>query len=66
MVKPRNWYTYEFKRGNKVLHGGITQDPVRREQELQSEIDPKGKLKTIGKAKTEEGARDWEKEKGYS
>ena len=65
MSKPRNWYTYQFKRVNKILHGGITQDSIRREKELQSEIDPKGHLKVIGKAKTEEGARDWEEEHDY-
>ena len=32
MSKPRNWYTYEFKRVNKVLHGGITKTlPVVKE-----------------------------------
>lgn len=65
MSRQRNWYTYQFKRGNKILHGGITQNPERREQELQNEIDPRGKLKTIGRAKTEEGAKNWEEEKGY-
>lgn len=66
MSKPRNWYTYQFKRVNKVLHGGITQDPEHREKDHQRDIDRKGHLKIVGHAKTEEGARDWEKEKGYS
>ena len=65
MGKPRNWYTYQFKRVNKVLHGGITQDPERREQEHQQNIDPKGHLKIIGIAKTKDGAEKWEEEKGY-
>ncbi len=64
MGKPRNWHTYEFKRGNKVLHCGITQNPARREQEHQRNIDPKGHIRTIGNAKTDEGARKWEKEHG--
>ena len=66
MGKPRDWYTYQFKSVNKVLHGGITQDPERREKEHQREIDPNGHLKLIGRAKTEKGAREWEKDKGYS
>ena len=66
MDKPRNWYTYEFKHGNKVLHGGRTQDPERREKEHQNEIDPNGHLKIAGRPKTEEGAKKWEKDKGYS
>ncbi len=66
MSKPRDWYTYEFKRGNQVLHKGITQDPERRENDHQSNLDPKGHLKIIGNPKTEEGARQWEKDQGCS
>lgn len=40
MSKPRKWYTYEFKKGNKLLHGGRTQDPNRREQEHQRDLNP--------------------------
>ena len=66
MIKPRNWYTYEFKHGNKVLHKGITQDLERREAEHQNDIDPKGHIRQVGNAKTEDGARDWEKKEGCS
>lgn len=66
MGKQRTWYTYQFKRGNKVLHGGITEDPITRENQHQRNIDPKGHLRTIGKAKTEESARQWEEDMGYS
>jgi hypothetical protein len=66
VVKSRNWYTYEFKRGNKVLHKGITQDLDRRESEHQDTIDPRGHIRKIGRVKTEEGAREWEKEEGCS
>lgn len=64
MGKPRNWYTYEFKRGNKELHCGITQDPSRREEEHQRNMSPKGHISIIGNAKTEQGARKWGKERG--
>ena len=64
MSKPRNWYTYEFKRGNKVLHKGITKDLERREQEHQANINSKGHIKKVGHAKTEKGAREWEEEQG--
>ncbi len=30
-AKKRDTYKYEFKRGNKILHGGITNDLERRE-----------------------------------
>ena len=66
MVAKRTWYTYEFKRGNKILHGGRTEDPKRREQEHQKDIDSKGHLKIVGKPKTEDGAKKWEDEHGYS
>ena len=66
MGKPRDWYTYQFKRGNKILHGGISQEPERREEEHQRQIDPNGHLTVVGKAKTEGGARKWEKDNGYS
>ena len=36
MATERNSYKYHFKRGNKILHTGITNDLERREQEHQS------------------------------
>jgi len=66
MGKPRNWYTYEFKRGNKVLHGGRTQDLEQREKQFQTEINSKGHISKVGIAKTKQGAKDWEEKHGYS
>ncbi len=66
MAETRNWYTYEFKRGNKVLHGGRTQNLEQREEQHQAEIDPKGRISKIGIAKIKQGAIDWEVKKGYS
>ena len=40
----RDTYKYHFKRGNKILHTGITNDLDRREGEHQRDIDPKGDL----------------------
>ena len=37
MGKARNTYKYQFKVGNKIKHGGITQDMSRREQEHKQE-----------------------------
>ena len=65
MSKPRDWYRYQFKVGNKIEHGGITQDLERREQEHQQD-HPKGHIKQVGRKTTEKAAREWEKEKGYS
>ena len=65
MGKPRDTYKYLVKRGNKVLDGGITKDLERREQERQQKY-PGSHLKKVGIRTTEEGAREWEKEQGYS
>ncbi len=63
--KPRDTYKYQFKIGNKIVHGGITDDLERREGEHQKKW-PKGNIKQVGRRTTEEAARDWEEEKGYS
>jgi predicted GIY-YIG superfamily endonuclease len=61
----RDTYKYVFKVGNKIVHGGITDDLARREMEHQAEW-PKGHIKQEGRRTTEEAAREWEKKKGYT
>jgi hypothetical protein len=58
-------YKYQFKVGNKIVHGGITNDLERREQE-HKQGHPKGHITQVGRKTTEEAARKWEKEKGYT
>ncbi len=65
MGNKRDTYKYQFKVGNKIMHKGITNDLERREQERQLEY-PGSHLKQVGIRATEEGARKWEKEEGYS
>ena len=65
MGSKRDTYKYLVKRGNTILDGGITKDLVRREQERQQEY-PGSHLKKVGIRTTEEGARKWEEEQGYS
>ncbi len=65
MPKPRNHYKYQYKIGNKIVHGGITKDLERREQEHQQKW-PKGHITQVGRKTIEDAARDWEKEKGYT
>ena len=65
MSEPREWYKYYVKIGNEIMDGGITTDLERREQERQREY-PGSHLYQVGRRTTEEAARDWEKEKGYS
>ncbi len=65
MGKSRNTYKYQFKVGNKIVHGGITDDLERREGEHQEKW-PKGHIKQVGRKTTEDAAKEWEEEKGYS
>ena len=64
MPKPRDTYKYQFKVGNKVVHGGIPKDLDRREVEHQENWS-KGHIKQVGNKTTEEAARKWEEDKGY-
>ena len=61
----RDTHKYVFKIGNKIVHGGITDDLVRREEEHQQKW-PKGHIKSVGRRTTEDAARKWEEENGYS
>ena len=65
MSNPRDTYKYQFKVGNTIVHGGITNDLERRESEHQQKW-PNGHIRQVGRRTTEEAARDWEDEKGYS
>ena len=65
MAKRRNTYTYVFKVGRKIKHGGQTGDLEEREKEHQQKW-PKGHILKVGRVKTKQGALDWEKKKGYS
>ncbi|MFV2043983.1 MAG: hypothetical protein ACC700_12215 [Anaerolineales bacterium] len=65
--KPRSFYKYQFKVGNKIVHGGTTKDLERREQEHQQKPGwGGGHIKKVGRITTEEAAREWEKKKGHS
>ena len=65
MAKLRDTYKYYFKVGNKIVHGGRINDLERREQEHQQKW-PKGHITQVGRCTTEEAAREWEKDKGFS
>ena len=65
--KPRTYYKYEFKIGNKIVHGGRTEDLERRESEHKQHRGwGKGHIKQIGRRTTKEAAIEWEEKKGYS
>ena len=65
MGKPRNTFKYQFKVGKKIVHGGITNDLERSEQERQQKWR-KGHIKRVGRRTTEEAARTSERDKGYT
>ncbi len=65
MSNVRDTNKYYFKIRNRIVHGGITNDLERREQEHQREW-PNGHIFKVGNITTKEGARKWEEEKGFS
>ncbi len=64
MKKPRDTYKYQFKVGRKVVHGGITDDLERREQEHQQKWT-NGHIAQVGRRTTLDAALEWERKKGY-
>ena len=65
MANKRDTYKYYYKVGNKIVHGGITNDLERREQEHQDKWS-NGHITQVGRKTTEDAAREWEKKKGFS
>ena len=65
MTNERDIYKYQFKIGNKIVHGGITKDLDRRASEHQQKW-PDGHIVQVGRRTTLEAARQWEKDKGYN
>ncbi len=62
VAKSRDTYKYDFVKGGRIVHSGITRDPERREGEHRREHDG-GNLRKVGRQTTEEAARAWEKGK---
>ncbi|MDD9980713.1 MAG: hypothetical protein OXU81_05055 [Gammaproteobacteria bacterium] len=62
MGATRDTFKYHFKRGNKILHTGITNDLDRREREHQRDIDSGGHISQVGHRTTLDGAKAWEDE----
>ncbi|MFQ5953611.1 MAG: hypothetical protein ACE5JZ_00935 [Kiloniellales bacterium] len=62
MAKTRDTYKYDFVKGGRIVHSGITRDPERREGELRRAYGS-GNLRQVGRRTTEEAARSWEKGK---
>lgn len=58
----RNTFKYHFKKGNKIIHTGITNDLDRREREHQQRYGDGGHIKKVGRATTRDAALKWESE----
>ena len=58
----RDTYKYHFKKGNRIVHTGITNDLDRREQEHQQDFGESGHIKKVGRATTRDAAQEWERE----
>ncbi len=59
------FYIYHFVVGGHIVHGGITTDFVRREQEHRQKW-PNGTLRVVGGPMTEAAARTWERQNGFA
>lgn len=62
MAEKRDTYKYHHKRGNKILHTGITDDLERREQEHRRAFGQGTHIKQQGRRTTREAALGWERE----
>lgn len=60
-----NYYTYHFIVAGRIIHGGITNNPQRRENEHRSTW-PGGYLQIVGGPMTEASARLWERVNGFA
>ena len=58
----RETYKYHFKKGNRIMHTGITNDLERREQEHKKTFGESGHIKQVGRATTRDAALEWESE----
>lgn len=63
-TRPRDTYKYKYVRGGKILHGGITNNLERRENEHQQKW-PGGRIRKVGRRTTRDGAQEWERRNGY-
>ena len=65
MGQKRDTSKYHYKKGNKIVHSGITNNLERREQEHENKW-PGGHIKQVGRKTTEDAAREWEKKQKKS
>jgi predicted GIY-YIG superfamily endonuclease len=59
----RDTYKYHLRRGQQIVHRGITNNLDRREQEHQAKY-PGAKVSQVGRRTTREAALEWERNGG--
>ncbi|SMN00788.1 hypothetical protein SPONN_1969 [uncultured Candidatus Thioglobus sp.] len=59
MASDRDTYKYYLKKGNKILHTGITNDLQRRESEHQQNYGNNVHIKQVGNRTTREAGFQW-------
>jgi hypothetical protein len=64
MAEPRDTYKYIYLHKGRVPHGGITNDPDRREREHRRRW-PAGYIQQVGRRTTLSAARAWERDNGF-
>lgn len=76
LIAMNDTYKYYFKVGNVIVHGGITNDLIRRENEHQNSGNytlyrgsrlywSKGHIVQVGYKTTRKLALKWERDNGY-
>jgi predicted GIY-YIG superfamily endonuclease len=65
MGKPKPYTKYVVRVKGKIVHGGITTEFERRKQEHKQKW-PNSIIRKVGGKATEESARKWEEEQGFS
>ena len=63
---PRDFTRYDVKVQRKNVHGGITERPLEERAAEHEKKWPGCNVKKVGPKVTEETARKWEKDHGYS
>ncbi len=66
MAKPRKYRKYVVKVGRKTVHGGITSRPLEERETEHKQKWPTARIDQVGRATTEDAAREWEKKQGYT
>lgn len=64
--RKRDYQKYVIKVGKKIVHGGITTLDLKDREKQHQQKWRRGHIVKIGRRTTEEAARKWEKEHGYT